>query len=223
MGETRANLRTYAQQEADKEGDAHIGDPEWNRRLNAGYRALWNRIRRKGGDFFTTSTTFTLSASSRTLSLTSFTDWGRMRRLDYLTGSGEDDHVRVRRYSFDEEGLFSDRRYCIVGTNLRISSLAVAAGNYRIWYESRFTPLTAESGAGGTVDDRVDQWNEFIYLHAAAAGRDKEESDASDVIRRLRELEVEIDEFAGDQDVSEPARIVDVGSRLVVVADLPDP
>lgn len=201
---TLALLRTAAQQEADKESDPHIGTPEWNRRVNEGYRSLWNLVRSENEDFFLEKVSATVaSATNNFLSVTLGNN--RLRQLWYVTGSTPDDWERVRRWNLEERPI--DRMYKVLGGTVYIYPSTLAVGTYTVWREPVFTELAADVD---TIHANLIEWAEYIYLYAALGGRGKEDSDASLLGQRLGRLEKEILAIVHDVDVSEPARVVNV-------------
>jgi hypothetical protein len=205
---TLALLRTAAKQEADKENDPHIGDPEWNRRVNEGYRSLYNLVRSENEEFFVSKTTATcVSAANNVLSVA--LSGQRLRQLWYVTGSTPDDYERVRRWNMEE--LPTTRSYKIMGSGvIYIYPASMAPGTYTLWRETALLELVAD---GDTIDGTLIDWAEYIYLYAALGGKGKEESDASLLGQRLARLEKEILAIVHDLDASEPSRVVDVWPR----------
>lgn len=204
---TLALLRTAAKQEADKENDPHIGDPEWNRRVNEGYRSLWNLVRSENEDFFLEKVAATCaSAANNTLSVTIGNN--RLRQVWFVTGSTPDDYERVRRWNLEERPC--DRVYKVLGGTIYVYPSSLAVGNYSLWREPVFTELAAD---GDAIHANLIEWSEYIYLYAALGGRGKEESDPSLLGQRLGRLEKEILAIVHDLDVGEPARVVDVWPR----------
>jgi hypothetical protein len=202
--DTLAELRTAAKEEADKESDPHIGDPEWNRRVNEGYRSLWNLVRSENEDFFLEKVAATcVSAANNFLDVTLGNN--RMRQLWYVTGASPDDWERVRRWNMEERPI--DRLYKVAGGTIYLYPSTLAVGTYALWREPVFTELAAD---GDAVHANLIEWSEYIYLYAALGGRGKEESDSSPLAARLGRLEKEILAITKDIDIGEPARVVNV-------------
>lgn len=204
---TLALLRTAAQQEADKENDSHIGTPEWNRRVNEGYRSLWNLVRSENDDFFLEKVSATVTtAANNFLSVTMGNN--RLRQLWFVTGSTPDDYERVRRWNMEERP--GDRSYKIAGGTVYIYPSTLAVGTYALWREPVWVELANDAD---TINANLVEWAEYIYLYAALGGKGKEDSDASLLGQRLGRLEKEILAITSDLDNGEPARVVEVPSR----------
>jgi len=196
-------LRTAAQQEADKESDPHIGTAEWTRRVNEGYRSLWNLVRSENDDFFLEKVAATVATQANNfLSVTLGNN--RLRQLWYVTGSTPDDYERVRRWNMEERPW--DRQYKVAGGTVYIYPSTLAVGTYSLWREPVWTELVAD---GDTIHTNLIEWAEYIYLYAALGGKGKEEGDASLLGQRLGRLEKEILQIVQDLDNGEPSRVVD--------------
>lgn len=204
---TLALLRQAAKEEADKENDPSVTDPEWNRRVNEGYRTLWSLVRAADPEHFVARGTATVvSAVNNFLSVTLGSN--RMRQLWFVTGTTADDYERVPRWNLEERAL--ERAHKVVGGTVYIYPASTAVGSYITWIETAFAELAAD---GSTVDSRIQEWVEYIYLYAAFGGRDKEESDTSGLVARMQRLESEIVSLASDLDSGDPPRVVDVSNR----------
>lgn len=201
---TLALLRTAAKEEADKENDPHIGDTEWRRRINEGYRSLWNLVRSENEDFFLEKVSATVASAANNFLSVTFGN-NRLRQLWYLTGSGPDDYERVRRWNLEERPI--DRGYKILGGTCYIYPSTLAVGNYTVWREPVFTELVAD---GDTIHANLVEWAEYVYLYAAIGGKGKEESEASLLGQRLAGLTQQILSITKDLDTGEPARVVNV-------------
>jgi hypothetical protein len=204
---TLALLRTASKEEADKENDPHIGDTEWNRRINDGYRSLWNLVRSENEDFFLEKVAATCaSASNNVLSVTLGNN--RLRALWYLSGSTPDDYEIVRRGNLRQRAC--DREYIIASGTIYIWPSTLAVGSYSVWREPVFTELANDASA---IHADLVEWAEYIYLYAAHSAKGKEEADPNDIAGRLGRLEREILALTKDRDSGEAARVVDVRPR----------
>jgi hypothetical protein len=215
---TLALLRAAAQDEADKENDPSISAAQWNRRVNDGYRSLWNLLRSLDREHFVAKVAATCASTSNNF-LSTTLGANRLRALWFLdTPSDPDAYTPLRRWNIEERP--TDRMYKVLGGTVYIYPATLAIGSYTMWVESAFVELANDAS---TIDTRLTEWAEYIYLYAAVGGKDKEESDTSILGMRLSRLEREIMSLA-NLDGGEPARIVDVSNRGIYrVPILPRP
>lgn len=220
MAVSMSDLKTIVQEQGDLVGDSHIGTAasgELERRVNFGYRRLWNLIRRLTlGEFFFTEYDFTIAAAAYTATMPAA--FGRLIQLYHRTGSGPDDIEPLARIRLPELPV-GVRGYRLIGGNtVRVWPASSAPGNYRVHYEAKYTEL----GTADNMDSRLEEWKEFVGVAGALGGVGKQDRATDELRTRLAELESEITWLVHDQDLT-PDVIADVNGGVSVWPVLPDP
>ena len=206
-------LRLMAKQEADMENSSFVDPDELNRKLQDGYRELYDILTGKNQDYYLDDPTeFTLSGTDSTDLPTDFFKLvgvdayigGRWKALDPFNwnernDSGAGSRGRRRR---------SKLRHRIVGTKLKIVPSDSCDGTYRLWYY----PTCPDLVDVGELDVHAENWREYIVVCGAIYCLEKEESDTSGKVLKKAQLEKRIREAAADRDVGHSARIQDVRS-----------
>lgn len=211
---TLATIRTESRQRADMENSEFITDSELNTFINQSYAELYDLLVSRFEDYYTTSTTFTLSAGSNTYALPS--DFYKLRGLDYA--SSGTNYIPVYKYNFSDRnrrnrsvnrliGRQFDIRYRILGNTLTMTPEDGAAGNYRLWYTPRITRLSSDSD---TLDS-VNGWHEYVVVDAARKMLLKEESSTTALDREKQALIERIEAMAANRD-DQPETITDTQS-----------
>ena len=149
---TLSDLKTRARQRADMVNSTFIADAELLNYINASYAELYDIMVQTYEDYYTTSTTFTLTSSdSGVYSLPA--DFYKLRGVEYQL-SGE--FVTLYPYDWNTRNLRqrSLRRlyvgdlqmtYRIVGSDLRMEPRDNANGDFQLWYVPSYTPLSSDS------------------------------------------------------------------------------
>jgi hypothetical protein len=214
MATTLANLRTRIRQRIDKENSTYIASAEVLSYINASYAELYDLLVASYEDYFITGpTSFTLTTSdSGVYSLPS--DFYKLKGLDY-NQSGQQVAVQpfdwARRNHFDNnrpQSLFQERRYRIVGSNLRIEPSDNATGDYQLWYVPSYTALVNETDNVDSIITR-NNWEEYIVLDVGIKILHKEESDASALIYEKQQMIERLKNLATERDVDQPEYVQD--------------
>lgn len=175
MAKTLLEIKTEARERADMVGSNFISTTELTNYANASYKEVYDIVVSANQDYFTTSSTFTIS-SGNTSSLPS--DFYKLRAIDYKYGAV---YRPIDRFNFNERGKGSNladygysnhKEYRIVGSNIHIEPDQNATGDYKLWYIPTVTALSADGDA--TV--LFDSWDEFIIIDIAIKMLAKEES-----------------------------------------------
>jgi len=208
---TLAQLRTNAQARADFENDSNVSTATWATFINGSRQRLRRLLVGCNPQLFLNSKAFTLASPSYTYDLLANapTFWKSLS-LDYLfSGARVDDFVQVPRFMWQERNRVTDRVYRIYGNTLEIRPQRLAAGSYTLWYVEQPASLSADSDALLLAEDI---YSEVIVLESAIKARRRQGKDAADLTAELAEMVADVRRSAGDNDVGEPDRVVDVDS-----------
>lgn len=215
MSTTLTELQTRARQRADMVSSAFISDAELTTYINQGLFELYDLVVAAFEDYFTTSTTFTISSGNAYTLPASFY---KLRGLDYQTDSVVGVYVPLRQYNFLNRNTRNTapyymtggtaREFRIMGDQILFIPEDGAAGNYRLWY----VPTVVELSSGSdTIPNSLSKfgWDEYIVLYAAERMLAKEESDTSDVIRQRAEIAARIDKMAANRNIEQVEHVTD--------------
>ncbi len=207
-------LTTRSKQLADMVNSSFVGSSEWTDYINAGYAELYDLVVASFEDYFTTTTTSTITTGN-TISLPA--GFYKLRALDYsLNGQ----YVNCTQFNFAERNLSSTwrsaalynkagRQYRIVADTLYIIPEDRAAGTYQIWYVPCLTPLSAGGDLLPTSLTKFG-WEEYICLYAAERALNKQESDVAVITAQRQALANRIMNMAANRNVDQPERITDL-------------
>ena len=206
---TLAELRVRCRQRSNMEKSPFISEPELNAYINSSFAELYDLLVSKFEDYYTTTSTFTIS-SGNTEALPS--DFYKLRGVDFQLDANN--WVSVKKFVFAKRNtinrtLRSDSaneiQYRIVGSNLHIEPSDNATGNYQLWYTPVYTPLSADTD---TVDG-VNGWEEYIVIDVAAKMLAKEESSTTHLDNEKAAMHARIDNMAQNRDSGQPESITD--------------
>lgn len=202
---------------ADMESSTFIANDEWTDYLNREAAALHSEFVEAFEDYYTSQTTFTLSAGTNTLALPA--DFWKIRGVDYQIDAGNQTWREVRQFQFNRRndltpdirrlwGASPERRYRVFRDALWIVPESDASGTYRLWYVTLYQPMVADA-------DAIPDWegfHELVILGAAIRALDKQES-VTDHLKRDREmLRARIAAAAQNRNAGEPEVVQDVQS-----------
>lgn len=193
-----------------------ITDAELTTSINGSYGELYDLLVSKFEDYYTKSSAVTLTGTQNLIPLPQ--DFYKLRGLDASISSSAD-WFTVPRYAFSERNSFgrvgsrilasqSQLSYNLLGGVVHILPEAQAAGNYRLWYVPRFTPLVADLDLMGDVLD----FSEYVVIDAAMKCLVKEESDTSAMMGAKAMLIGRVNTMAAQRDATGMGRIGDVNS-----------
>lgn len=211
---TLAELNARIRQRADKVNSLFVTDAEITSMINASYAELYDLIIQSSEDYFTTSTTLTVTSSDAGVASLPASFY-KLRGLDYLIGGN---YVTVYSYDWGERNLQNltampefTVRYRVMGSTLRLEPGDLAAGTYRLWYIPAYTALSA---AGDVLNTQITRqnWEEYLVVDVAAKILDKEESNSSHLVQAKEILRNRIQQFSASRDLDQPMRVTDVRS-----------
>lgn len=216
MAVTLTNLTDRAKQMADLVGSNFVSSTEWTTWINSGMMELYDIVVAAYEDYFTTSTTSTISSGS---SFSLPAAFYKLRGVDYQLTST--DYINVPQFNFNERnrqvewaytarGNDAVRRYRMIADTLEITPADRASGTYRLWYVPAVTPL---SGGSDTIPTALSKsgWEEYIVLYAAIKAKLKGEEDAADMQNQMAALGQRITSMSANRNADQPERITDLG------------
>jgi hypothetical protein len=213
MAETLASLRDQARLRADMQNSKFVSDAEFNQYISDSYAELYDLLVSKFEDYYTADPLVFHVDSGNTYDLP--VDFYKLKGLDRAL-SDSNDWYTLRPFTFEDRnarrsatrfrGLYPAIRYRIFGNKILFSPDDQAAGNYRMWYIPRYTPLVNDTD---TVEDVIG-WEVYIVVDAAMKALQKEESDISVIMAMKQALIARIDTMAANRDVGEPDRVTDI-------------
>jgi hypothetical protein len=212
---TLTELRDRARQRADMVNSAFVTDTELTTYINQGFFELYDLVVASFEDYFTTSTTFTISSGNTTNLPAGFY---KLRGVDFQADATTGVYVPLRMYNFLNRNTRNTapyymtggaaREYRIMGDQLLFIPADGATGNYRLWY----VPTASELANGtDTIPTSLSKfgWDEYIVLYAAERMLAKEESDTSDIIRQRGEIAARIEKMAANRDIEQVEHVTD--------------
>lgn len=224
MAVTLTNLTDRAKQMADLVGSSFVSSTEWTTWINSGLMELYDIVVAAYEDYFTTSTTSTITTGS---SFSLPAAFYKLRGIDYQLTST--DYINVPQFNFNERnrqvewaysarGNDSVRRYRIIADTIEITPTDRASGTYRIWY---MPAATALSGGSDTIPTALSKagWEEYIVLYAAIKAKLKGEEDAADMENQKAALAQRITSMSANRNADQPERITDLSRRGEWVID----
>ena len=172
---TRLTMRTRAREFACMESDQQVLDASINDVLNQELAELWDEIRSSYGDEYY-QTRFGITTVSGVELYALPADFLASQRVECIP-QGSSDTYPVDSYMPQEAAILrtlSTRysfqtpfRHRIIGQNISFLPVPSAATAVTLYYTQNFTPLTADSGAGGTFDS-INNWENFAVWGLAA-------------------------------------------------------
>lgn len=220
MAPTLGTLRTRARQIADMVGSQFISDSELTTYINTGYFELYDLVVNSFEDYFTTTTSLTITTGN-TAALPA--DFYKARAVDYyLNGKWTTvklfnflNRNNLNKVSFLNVTPDSGRRYRIMGNTLIIQNVDNAAGTYRLWYAPAPTALESDEE---TINEDLSKtgWDEYIVLYAAERMLAKEESSTTDVVRRRGEIAGRITQMAADRQMEQSDQVSDSAQTMIL-------
>lgn len=214
MATTLLNLSTRARERADMTNSQFIDTSELTNYINMGMLELYDALIQANEDYFTTSTTLTVSAGTNTAALPA--TFYKLRGLDYLLNGA---YVNVPLFNFQDRnrastkniwdaGIGDGRRYRVFADNILIQDIDNAAGTYRAWYVPSLAPLVNNTDTLPTTLSKFG-WDEYIVLFAAERMLNKEESDTADIKNQKNSLLARIVEMSANRQLEQSEQIAD--------------
>ncbi len=217
MATTLLQLRTRARERADMVGSTFCTDSEINNWLNLGLAELYDMTVNAYEDYYTTSTTLTISSGNSVALPATFY---KLRALDFsLNGQW----VELTGFNFNERnrtgsgdnflvGGYTGRKWRVMGDNILITPTDNALGSYQLWYIPVVTALSADVSTIPRILSDA-KWDEYIVLYAAERMLSKEESSITDVAKERAEIANRITQMAANRQVDASGQVTDIATR----------
>jgi hypothetical protein len=225
-------IRTLAQQKADRVNSNFITLPEWNSYINLAADELYDLITTIFEDYnMAEPVYFTTSGQTQSYplpdGLTTFQNANgqnivpppiyKLSGIDLGLNNAPNGFVTVQKYNFIDRnryvfpntastiyGVFG-LQYRFIGNSIRFIPQPSSSQPIRIWYIPRREQLLRESD----VTDGYNGWTNYIIARAAKYALDKEESDSSKIDAELVYLKQRIEESAPNRDQGQPDTVSD--------------
>jgi len=201
---TLGDIKTRARRAADMVGSLFVSEDELNDWVNADYAELYDfLLRNTSEEWGVEPTPASISVVANTQSYSLPSNILKIRALDrYVDG----EWVALERVSFDARnsdpmpnGTVSDwYGYRQMGSYLFLLPTPQSSATLRLWYVPAFGEVTEDAD----VLDGIDGWEEFVVVSVAARMLQKEESDASAMLRRKEELKQRIAICSDERDIA---------------------
>lgn len=219
MADTRtlAQLRQEVRQRADMEDSEFVSDSELNLYIAESYKELYDLLVKANEDYFTISTTATLSGSDDEISLPA--DFYKLRGVDYAIDANQDKYITLRRYNFNERNLrdrainniyygIDQLRYHLTKNKLQLVPSGRAGGNYRIWYIPAPNTLSDDADTA----DGVSGWLEYVVVDACIKALAKEESSTTMFEKQKMDMRERIEKMSVNRDAGAPITVGDTSA-----------
>lgn len=212
---TLSDLRTRVRERADMVNSQFISSSEILSYINAAYQELYELLVNTNEDYYTTSTTFSLTSSDNGVyALPS--DFFKLRGVEFLLGG---EYITLYPYNWNDRNSYNKsvayalrptggRAYRMMGSNLRVQPTDNAVGSYQIWYVPTLTALSADSDTVDSVMTRAG-WEEYVIIEAAIKCLAKEESSTTHLMQEKAIIKQRIIESASERDIDQPEKISD--------------
>lgn len=213
---TRSQIRDAAKARADMDSAggtsnvAFITDPVWNDWINAEAFELYDLLVAADEDYYASKSDISTDGTNDEFALAS--DFYKAISVDVKVNGSE--WVPLRRFSLREAGPRTEvagargeeLRYRLTPTKIAFRDRPASGETIRVHYVPRFTTLDTD----GATFEGFSGWEEYIVLGCAIRAKQKEESDASEMMVERERLKKRIEAMAANRDTGEPATVVDV-------------
>jgi len=212
-------LRTTAQQRADRVNSAFVTTSEWNSYINQSLFELYDILVTAYEDYYAAPPLMLLTNGSNTYALPS--DFYKLLGVDLGLNANSNAWVTLKKFNFISRNRYvfpqlqanylgiSGLEYRIVGSNLTF--IPTPSGNQylRVWYIPRMPELLQDTD----IADGVNGWLEYVITDAAIKALQKEESDCSLLMAQKQALLKRVEESAVNRDAGLPDTISDTRTR----------
>lgn len=211
---TLLQLRTSVRQRCDMENSSDfISDSELNGYINASYAELYDILVSRFEDYYTTTTSSTVSSGSYSFSVPA--DFYKIRGVDRLISGTE--YYSLSGFNFSERNSYNNSvtfnnfnqinvQYRLIGSTIELTPQGSAPGTYKLWYIPTYTELSDDTD---TIDG-VNGWEEYVIVDACIKCLEKEESNTATFERQKMALLKRIEDMASLRDINQAGSISDV-------------
>jgi hypothetical protein len=215
MSRSLLSLRTAVRQRAGMEHDQFVADDELSDYINQSAGELHDLLVAKYEDYYTTFTTFTLTAANNIQILPN--DFLKLRRLQFNDAAGPNPWRQVPQFSMEDMERTNStyraafaygpyRAYRIFQNGIWMSPEDDASGTYRMFYVQRFIPMVLDT------DEMADWqgWSEYVIVDATIKCLNKEESEIGPLMAAKAALLQRIEWASANRNAAEPQHFEDV-------------
>ena len=206
---TLLELKKSVRYEADQENSNFITDDELKSKIYASIRTYYNQLTEAVEDYNLTTESFTISSgSSHNLPANFYKlrgvddmSYDRARTVRKFNFAARNDFGR--RDSFASLCLYSEIEYRLEGDTIEFSPPERAQRSYRMFY----TPTVVLPAGDNDTLTVLPGMQEFIYLDAAIACLNKEESNPAGLQQRLALKKEEFTRMKAERDNAMPEKV----------------
>jgi hypothetical protein len=217
-------LRTRAQQRADRVNSNFVTTAEWNAYLNASARELYDLLITSYEDYFVAPRLSITTDGTASFDLPTGQNYSSAPALYKLYGvdlgvsAAQDawitlkkfDFIARNRYVFPQQGStalgVNNLQYRVLGSKIQFIPTPSAGQTIGLWYFPRLTTLMRDYD----ILDGISGWEEYVVVDAAIKALRKEESDTQELMSEKMGLKQRIEEAAQGRDAGQPDTISDV-------------
>lgn len=228
-------IRTRAQQRADRLNSNFVTLPEWNFFINQAMFELYDLLVTQYEDYFiATPATFTVTGNTFLYPLpdgnTTFTNgitgasmvaapFYKLVGVDLALNASANGYVTVNKFNFADRNKFVypnsastiygvfNLQYRLMGDKIEFIPTPSAGQQIRLWYIPRLNELLADSDLT-TIG--FSGWLQYVIVRAAKYALDKEESDTSKLDEELAFLMKRIEGSSMNRDAGQGDTIADI-------------
>lgn len=225
---TLGTMTLQAQQRADMVNSAYISPTEWTGMVNASCQQLYDKLIEAYGNDYEVATPYPITtdgiADKYSLPDGNTAPYGAFYKLlgvdlqlSNAGASSTTGWITLRRFNFADRNKYTlpniqtlwgrtNLQYRLLGNQIWLIPLPMAAMPLRIWYVPRFVPLANSADSF----DAINGWEEWVVNDVAMKALAKEESDIS-AVQALQAVQNErLASIMENRDAGSPATMVDV-------------
>jgi len=212
-------IRTQAQQRADRQFSNFVGVQEWNTYINQSWFELYDILITVYEDYFVKEPVlFITNGSDQSYPLAP--DFYKMYGVDYGLNTNQNAWVTLEKFNFISRNQFVypqlnttiigpfNLKYRVLQDKIHFIPIPSGGQYVRYWYIPKPVTLLLDSdilpGQSG--------WSEYVIVDAAIKALSKEESDVSVLMAQKMALKDRIEKSAMNRDVGQPDKISDTRS-----------
>lgn len=207
-------LRTLAQQRADRVNSNFVTLPEWNTYLNQSILELYDLLTTVYEDYFL-APPFQIQTTGSLSQYDLPADFYKLSGVDLGLTTSNNAKITVKKFNFIERNRFVfpqitagylgvfNLRYRVMGNTLFFIPQPQAGQFVTVWYVPRLPWLLKDTD----ILDGVSGWTEYVVVDAAIKALKKEESDTQELMIEKAALVKRIEDSAMNRDIGQPDTI----------------
>jgi hypothetical protein len=215
--ETVGNIRLECQQRTDHVEDDNITDQEWNSMISKSYKELKDILIQKFGNEYAVAAPYTFSTVQNQGLYPLPNDFYKLLLCEVsLNINDPNAYITLSQYEFLQKNLYNypnqftmygvtNLHYRLLGDNISIVPLPMAAQTIRLWYVPRANQLINDTD----ILDGISGYEEYIVADVCIKALAKTEEDASVYGAQKMALLKRIEEAAENRNIAEPQKVTD--------------